>query len=128
MPGTRLLNTSAQHLFTQRTTGHFPLTPVASVLLETQEFERLQSVLLYLDPILGVPLNARTLKPAATAEEAMVRLPRRVKLAALVPTAALGPLSTLEGEAEAEAANHVRPLCIVMEDLSVSVIAMCKAA
>uniref|UniRef100_A0A158R7I7 ER membrane protein complex subunit 1 n=1 Tax=Taenia asiatica TaxID=60517 RepID=A0A158R7I7_TAEAS len=119
VPGTRLPNTSAQHLFAQRTTGHFPLTPVACVLLETQESEILQSVLLYLDPILGVPLNTRTLKPAATAEEAMVRLPRRVKLATLVPTAAPGTLSTLEGEAEAEAANHVQPLCVVMEDLSV---------
>ncbi|KAL5105218.1 ER membrane protein complex subunit 1 [Taenia crassiceps] len=117
--GARLPNTSAQHLFAQRTTGHFPLTPVACVLLEMQELGRLQSILLYLDPILGVPLNARTLKPAATAEEAMVRLPHRAKLAALVPTAASGTLSTSEGEVEAEAANHVRLLCVVMEDLSV---------
>ncbi|KAH9278781.1 ER membrane protein complex subunit 1 [Echinococcus granulosus] len=123
VPGTRPSNTSVQHLFAQRTTGHFPLTPVACVLLETQEPPTLQSVLLYLDPILGVPLNAQTLKPAATVEDAMVRLPRRIKLAALVPTAALRPLSgsnpTVEGEAEAEATNHVRPLCVVMEDLSV---------
>ncbi|VDM26484.1 unnamed protein product [Hydatigera taeniaeformis] len=112
-------NTSAQHLFTQRTTGHFPLTPVACVLLETQKSKKLHSALLYLDPILGVPLNPRTLEPATKAEEAIVHLPSRVKVAALVPTTASGMLSTLGGEAEAEAANHVRPLCVVLENLSV---------
>ncbi|VDO00169.1 unnamed protein product [Rodentolepis nana] len=115
IPGTRIpVNSSSQHLFAQRSTGHFPLTPVISVLLEDSSSH---SILLYLDPILGVPLNAMTLKPAVDEKEAVVKLGSRVKIAALVPSSPVAELAF--GTGDGEAANHVQALCVMMEDLKV---------
>ncbi|KAM7539288.1 hypothetical protein Aperf_G00000057648 [Anoplocephala perfoliata] len=115
IPGTRLpANALSQHLFAQRSSGHFPLTAIVSVLLEESDS---QSILLYLEPILGVPLNARTLKATANEAEAIVRLTLRVKLATLVPSS--GTLEFASGSGEVEAANHVQPLCVISDDLKV---------
>lgn len=115
IPGTRLPpNTLSQHLFAQRSTGHFPLTAVVSVLLEESNS---QTILLNLEPILGVPLNAQTLKATGNEAEAIVRFGFRVKLATLVPRS--GTLEFASGSGEVEAANHVKPLCVISDDLRV---------
>uniref|UniRef100_A0A0R3SMK1 EMC1_C domain-containing protein n=1 Tax=Hymenolepis diminuta TaxID=6216 RepID=A0A0R3SMK1_HYMDI len=58
-------------------------------------------------------LNAKTLKPAADEMEAVAKLGSRAKLANLVPIPSAGELALGSGEV----ANHVQPLCIMMEDL-----------
>ncbi|VDL65234.1 unnamed protein product [Hymenolepis diminuta] len=120
IPGTRIpVNTLSQHLFAQHSTGHFPLTPAISILLEDSSSH---SVPLYLDPILGIPLNAKTLKPAADEMEAVVKLGSRAKLATLVPIPSAGELALGSGEI----VTHVRPLCFMMEDLKVSIDGLLK--
>ncbi|VDL65054.1 unnamed protein product [Hymenolepis diminuta] len=58
-------------------------------------------------------MSAKILKPAADEMEAVAKLGSRAKLANLVPIPSAGELALGSGEV----ANHVQPLCFMMEDL-----------
>ncbi|VDD82910.1 unnamed protein product [Mesocestoides corti] len=109
VPGTTLFDPSVTHFFLQRTTGYFPLLPIACVLLKSEETGL--PILIYFDPISGVTLNPHTLKPVTSKQEIsgeiLVRLDRPITQIVLVP----GSIS--------EKTSHIRPLCVIMDDLSV---------
>ncbi|KAL7057175.1 hypothetical protein AAHC03_019459 [Spirometra sp. Aus1] len=109
VPDTQIFNngTPAQ-LFLQRTTGHFPLRPIASVLLQSKSNGL--PVLFTFDPITGSPLN-RSLKAVTRHDvaESIVSFSSPILQALLIP----GPVS--------EKTGHIRPLCIIHKDLKVSI-------
>lgn len=71
-------------------------------------------IIFYFDPIIGVALNAHTLKAATPEQEQtghhLLRLPKPLKQAVLVPI-----------YRQDTTTNHIRPLCLIMDDLTVSV-------
>ncbi|BHF80518.1 DUF1620 super [Sparganum proliferum] len=109
VPDTQIFNhgTPAQ-LFLQRTTGHFPLRPIASVLLQSKSNGL--PILFTFDPITGSPLN-RSLKAVTRHDvaESIVPFSSPILQALLIP----GPVS--------EKTGHIRPLCIIHKDLKVSI-------
>ncbi|VDL95942.1 unnamed protein product [Schistocephalus solidus] len=109
VPDTQSFNNSTPaQLFLQRTTGHFPLRPIASVLLQSKSSGL--PILFFFDPITGSPLN-RSLKPATGHDvaESLVSFSDPILQALLIP----GPVS--------EKTGHIRPLCIIHKDLKVSI-------